>query len=534
MRSLSIACIALAACSSGTPATGPVPADGRTAGDGDNASTPVLVSVSPDHGSVQGSDAVVLSGQNFAAGLKVVFGGRVATVTSVGVTSVSVLTPPGSVGVVDVSVLQAGQTVTLTGAFTYQCAGGDLSVPAQYASITLALGHAPPGGTILVCDGNYSELDTGEVFPLYVHDMHLVGAGAEVTEINANFANRIIDLAGDASVVGFSLKNGQAPLTEGGGVTITGEGSPRVAYNMLVGNSASDYGGAIFVDAPATPVIENNVFDGNGTTNGSRAGLGGAAIALNHTRAALRGNIFTNNHSASDGGAVFVLQILDIDRLTTIDGNLFEANAAIGSGGALMVMNGLTDKLLGNLAAITNNTFRNNGSAGLTSGGALACVADYSGPMPATAPDGPTLAVHNNRFETNSAQTGAAIALAQCDMSFAANDVVGNTSASASGGAVQLASPPDGTTPSLVDSNFTENSSFAVLGGGVLGQVDGHGNYLADNNGASGVDPTVCPKGIVDGDDSPNSDGDPRQFMFVDACLSMSAAPVLATGPATP
>ena len=91
------------------------------------ASTPFIyvmqsvTSIVPASGSYTGGTAITISGQYLAGTTSVSIGGVPATnVVAVNSTTVTAVTPPGSVGAVDVVVTGAKGTVTVPGGFTYE------------------------------------------------------------------------------------------------------------------------------------------------------------------------------------------------------------------------------------------------------------------------------------------------------------------------------------------------------------------------------------------------------------------------------
>lgn len=493
--------------------------------------------VSPGTGSVLGGQAVTITGGSFEPGAEVRFGERVASVSNVMPGAITAATPAGPMGLVDVTVSQSGESATLQDGYEYTCTGGDLSVPDQHGSITSALAAASPGQIVLVCPGTYSPSLTSEALPLEVADgIRLVGAGIEVTTIDAEYVERTFNLSGDGSgVEGFTIRRGESSLPLGGAMRIHGAGSPRVAWNRFLENRVEETGGAIYVDIPSSPVIEHNLFERNETTYDMGSFddyIGGAAIAVYHTSADIRYNTFIENTSAKNGGAVLILQIEEAGNRVDMVGNLFEGNTAAEFGAAVDVEDTNPQLLLGGLAFLSENVFRNNGTPDVLAGGAVSCFLEYSGSFPAPAITGPTITMEHNLFEGNQAHYGAAVNSSQCHMQLSYNRLIDNVTGSGSAGAVYVAfNPPDNPTPVFVNNDFVGNSSYAVIGGGVLGTIGGEGNYLADNNGAVGPDPTSCPKGAIDGDFSTSSNGNPMQFHLVDACLHMVQSPVTDAGP---
>src|SRR5215831_11977869 len=82
---------------------------------------PKVTGVSPASGTTAGGSAVTLTGQNFASGARVTFGGAAATtVVVVSATQITAKTPPHAQGSVNVTVTNpGGQSGTLTGGFTF-------------------------------------------------------------------------------------------------------------------------------------------------------------------------------------------------------------------------------------------------------------------------------------------------------------------------------------------------------------------------------------------------------------------------------
>jgi IPT/TIG domain len=86
------------------------------------APAPILTTVSPTSGPTTGGTSVTLTGQNFASGATVTFGGTAATsVVVVSTTQMTAKTPPRAKGSVNVVVTNSdGQSATLATGFTYR------------------------------------------------------------------------------------------------------------------------------------------------------------------------------------------------------------------------------------------------------------------------------------------------------------------------------------------------------------------------------------------------------------------------------
>lgn len=79
-----------------------------------------FVSVSPNSGAELGGDSITILGTNFGSEATVTIGGAAATsVVVVDSTTITAITPAGSIGDQDISVTQNGSTETLIGGFSY-------------------------------------------------------------------------------------------------------------------------------------------------------------------------------------------------------------------------------------------------------------------------------------------------------------------------------------------------------------------------------------------------------------------------------
>jgi hypothetical protein len=94
----------------------------RTLANGFTFGAPILKTVSPTSGPTTGGTAVKLTGQNFASGATIAFGGAAATsVVVASATEIKAKTPPHAPGSVNVVVTNRdGRSGTLAGSFIYQ------------------------------------------------------------------------------------------------------------------------------------------------------------------------------------------------------------------------------------------------------------------------------------------------------------------------------------------------------------------------------------------------------------------------------
>ena len=85
---------------------------------------PTILTVSPTSGPTSGGTAVTVTGTNLTDTDQVTFDGNPAPFTVLSPTTLSAVTPPGTAGLVDVSVSSEGGTATAVGAYTYVAGPG--------------------------------------------------------------------------------------------------------------------------------------------------------------------------------------------------------------------------------------------------------------------------------------------------------------------------------------------------------------------------------------------------------------------------
>ncbi|MFI5524156.1 IPT/TIG domain-containing protein [Streptomyces platensis] len=111
-------------------APGPVSVSVTTAGGTNNGlsytyiDAPTIVSLNPASGPASGGTVVTLTGTNLSTTQSVTFDGTPAPFSVLSDTSLSVVTPPGTAGAVDVTVTTSGGSATATGGFTYVAGPG--------------------------------------------------------------------------------------------------------------------------------------------------------------------------------------------------------------------------------------------------------------------------------------------------------------------------------------------------------------------------------------------------------------------------
>ena len=106
------------------------------------AAAPTVSSISPDYGSTAGSTSVTITGSGFTGASGATIGGSVVTSFSVvGDTSITGVSPSGTVGARDVVVTNGGQTGTLTGGFKYVAPVTNTSIIVEQSAATAHSNH---------------------------------------------------------------------------------------------------------------------------------------------------------------------------------------------------------------------------------------------------------------------------------------------------------------------------------------------------------------------------------------------------------
>ena len=143
---------------------------------------PTVSSVTPSSGSINGGDSVTITGTNFYGTPTVTFGGTASSsVTLVDSNTLSVTTPAGSAGAVDVVVTNPdSQSATLTGGFTY------VNPAPTVSSVSPSSGLVVGGTDVTISGSNfYSDVDSDTKLLL-----HGDGSGTNIID-SSSYANTI-------------------------------------------------------------------------------------------------------------------------------------------------------------------------------------------------------------------------------------------------------------------------------------------------------------------------------------------------------
>ncbi|MEM9065984.1 MAG: hypothetical protein AAGB51_10890 [Planctomycetota bacterium] len=256
-----------------------------------------------------------------------------------------------------------------------------LSVPAQYPTITDAINASSAGDSILVAPGTYAE---AIVFP--THELTIMStSGAVSTIIDAPLGSGLIPTPNAAvtfpagsngTVQGFTITGGTgnpdglgSKLSFGGGVHVLG--SARILDCSIINNTATD-GAGIYIDQTALAAeIDGCTVRGNDARNDG-GGIAvdfnlGSGISVNNTR-------ILSNSADNVGGGLY----LECDSVSVTD-SLIQLNEAQRGAGAYVidpVESGFPGAIRFDRCTFLDNTASVNGSAILVSASAQEIFAD--------------------------------------------------------------------------------------------------------------------------------------------------------------
>jgi hypothetical protein len=214
----------------------------------------------------------------------------------------------------------AGATVHIVTDF------GDTGAPGQLRSlISLAVSGDTiyvPTGTIRLAgapdeDGNATgDLDVDKA-------LTIVGAGADLTVIDADFLDRAIDVlgTGDLVVSGVTLRNGTVdPDGMGGGVVLNS--GRLILVSSIVEGGSSGGGGGIFNRSSATLNLQGSTVRFNTASGITGAGAGILNSGkMEISESAIHGNRTLGPSASGNGGGISNVGFLQIEN-TTISGNV--------------------------------------------------------------------------------------------------------------------------------------------------------------------------------------------------------------------
>ncbi|MFQ5611929.1 MAG: beta strand repeat-containing protein [Anaerolineae bacterium] len=146
--------------------------------------------------------------------------------------------------------------------------------------------------------GGWTPVGTVDGETVYFHP-DLRSANPALTIIDGGNAHRVLDISSNATVEGFTIRNGRFNGGVGGGVFIQGA-APTIQGNIIIDNSAGT-GGGIYATGSANPSIYNNVIANNQAANGGDGG----GVYLNGGQARLFNNTLYGNNAQDLGGGLY-------------------------------------------------------------------------------------------------------------------------------------------------------------------------------------------------------------------------------------
>ncbi|MDY4671792.1 MAG: hypothetical protein SPC96_01950, partial [Desulfovibrio sp.] len=359
------------------------------------------------------------------------------------------------------------------------------------------------GGEMTVNDGSFDGNNAGKGGAIYnATNATLKITGTSFTNNTAaRWGGAILNSGATITVTDATFANNIAQRGTGGAIGNPAEGTPSVTVSgtKFLNNHAFFDGGAI--GNYGGMKIENCLFEGNTAQLDFDGGtwtkpveddtpVGGGAISLgavsNSAIASINGTTFKNNTSGTNGGAIATRQAAHADNnaakldiAATFIGNkaqqggaiynsfytdnglgkgagvtvtgTFSGNEATGKGGAIY-NDGTLDKNStpsGGVMTITDATFDNN-------------KADFGGAIFNTG----TLTVNDGSFEGNTAKSAAGAIYNAAEATLTVDGVTFANNSSAKAGAINsMAGKNEGTTTTIKNSKFNNNSAVNGMGG---------------------------------------------------------------------
>jgi hypothetical protein len=235
-----------------------------------------------------------------------------------------------------------------------------LNGTANYGTISEALRAARSGGTVVVCDGTYSD------YLEIITDLTLRSQnGSGATTIDASGSGPCITVTtGSSTITGFTLTDGQGAehpvnpeVTTGGGIQLLTNDAVVLEDLVFLANEA-DFGGGLFGTDGCTLSISDSTFELNdaeysgggaylwdctvtmdGVTFEDNYGTYGGAVFLQGSTVELGATTALDNYASEYGGAFHLSEDAAVN--ASVD-TLITGNTAADSGGGLMLDSGAT------------------------------------------------------------------------------------------------------------------------------------------------------------------------------------------------
>ena len=260
---------------------------------------------------------------------------------------------------------------------------GDGAQETPWQTITYALSQITgTGHTLHVAAGIY-DTSLGETFPVLMKNgVSLIGAGMDVSIINADSTNTVIQCTGVTDSLtrleGFTIMEG-SNSNGGGGIYISASSCPVITGNIIKNNEVpvtrvsvtpeSRLGGGIYILNSSPEITGNQIIDNwtgalDLTNTGSGGWGGGIAVSGSASNPVIQNNTITGNkaintsYASAFGGGIYIGDGASGTIVNnTISGNfLRQLSATSGAtyGGGIYISGSGTPVILDNV--ISNNT----------------------------------------------------------------------------------------------------------------------------------------------------------------------------------
>ena len=205
----------------------------------------------------------------------------------------------------------------------------------SYGSIQEAIDAAAKGDTIQVCTGEFIEaLEIGQ-------DITLVGAGADVTTIDARGGGAVIAVGSGVSidVSGMTLTGGtgdpypKEPLISVGGGVWAFSAGDLAFTDVVFEDNEPDYGGGMFVEV-ADSITLNGV-----TMQDNLAGYAGGIWGTTVGTLEITDSVIDDNYAVARGGALY---LVGLDLLSITDSSISGNTAGNGAAGLVATVTDAT------------------------------------------------------------------------------------------------------------------------------------------------------------------------------------------------
>jgi hypothetical protein len=239
-------------------------------------------------------------------------------------------------------------------------------------SLRQVIADAAAGDTITFGVIGTISLTSGQI--VVSNDLTISGPGSASLRISAGRASRVLQNSARLSISGLSIRDGEAGVTNGGGILNTGTGIMTVTNSLITGNRAHE-GGGIYNSAGGTLRIIDSTISSNQTSLTADSNGGGIYNAAPGGKASISGSTFYSNAIHDHGSGLYN------EATATVANSTFALNQA---GTAVIVGNG-GDLQINNVTVTGNNGRKQANGIYILAGGATlqnSIVAGNTGGLP--------------------------------------------------------------------------------------------------------------------------------------------------------